>query len=223
MPDTVLRADNYAEWDPHWFARQDGARDERFYQAPRKVVHIDEAAIAATTQLYSELLPAGGTLLDLMSAWRSHLPPEVRYARVAGLGMNADEMAENAQLTEFVVHNLNAQAALPFADGEFDGACCTVSVQYLQRPVEVLRDVARVLKPDAPLVMTFSNRCFPTKAINIWRELDDEGHAQLVALYFQAAGGWRDITMQDRSADCAPSYQCDPLFAVWAYAGRAAQ
>ena len=217
MSAAVLRSDNYPEWDPRWFDKQDRLPDTQFYIMPRKLVHIDDQAIAATTQLYRELLPAQGAILDLMSAWRSHLPSEVTYARVAGLGMNADEMTDNRQLTEFVVHNLNMQPVLPYADQEFDGACCTVSVQYLQKPVEVLREVARVLKPGAPMVFTFSNRCFPTKAVNIWRELDDDDHMQLVALYFQAAGGWRDITMQDRSAECAKTHQCDPLFAVWGY------
>ncbi len=219
MPDNILRSDNYARWNPQWFDKQDRAPDSQFYKSARKLVHIDEQAIALTTQLYRELLPAGGAILDLMSAWRSHLPREATYARVAGLGMNTDELADNKQLTECVIHNLNAQPALPYADHEFDGACCTVSIQYLQRPVDVLRDVTRVLKPGAPMIFVFSNRCFPTKAINLWRELDDNDHMKLVALYFQAAGGWRDVTMQDRSADCAREHQCDPLFAGGGFAG----
>lgn len=218
MPDKALRSDNYDRWDPHWFEKQDRSRDAQFYQTPRKVVHIDAVAIAAATQLYRELLPAGGAILDLMSAWRSHLPTDARYARVTGLGMNADELADNAQLTDRVLHNLNEQPKLPFADHEFDGACCTVSVQYLQRPVEVLRELARVLKPGAPMIFTFSNRCFPSKAINLWRELDDEEHMNLIALYFQTSGRWREVTLQDRSAVCAKTHQCDPLFAVWAFA-----
>ena len=218
MPANVLRADNYADWNPQWFAKQDSSSDNDFYQQPRKVVHIDDAAIAAVTELYRDLLPAGGVILDLMTAWRSHLPTDVTYARVAGLGMNEAEMADNPQLSDFVIHNLNTNPALPFEDATFDAACCTVSVQYLQKPVEVLRDLARVLKPNAPMIFTFSNRCFPTKAVNLWQMTSDDEHMQLVALYFQAAGNWHDITLQDRSADCAATHQCDPLYAVWAYA-----
>jgi SAM-dependent methyltransferase len=179
------------------------------------VVHIDEGAIAAVTQLYRELLPSGGAILDLMSSWRSHLPPELTYRRVAGLGMNAAELADNPQLTEFALHNLNETPVLPFADGEFDAACCCVSVQYMQQPVAVLREVGRVLRPDAPFVVTFSNRCFPTKAVNLWRSTDDEQHQQLVALYFAAAGNWRDIIVRDASP---ASKAGDPLYAVWGYA-----
>ena len=216
MPATVLRSDNYADWDPRWFDKRDTSSDTQFYQSPRKVVHIDDGAIAATTQLYRELIPAGGAILDLMSAWRSHLPTEMNYARVAGLGMNADEMRDNAQLNEFVVHSLNDEPQLPYADNEFDAAVCCVSVQYLQKPVEVFREVNRALKPGAPFILTFSNRCFPTKAVNIWANTDDEEHLNLVALYFETAGNWDGITMQVRSE---ASWGHDPLYAVWAFAG----
>ena len=214
MPATVLKSDNYADWDPRWFDKRDPSSDSQFYQSPRKVVHIDDGAIAATTQLYREILPAGGAILDLMSAWRSHLPPEISYARVAGLGMNADEMRDNTQLSEFIVHSLNEKPQLPYASREFDAAVCCVSVQYLQKPVEVFREVNRVLKPAAPFILTFSNRCFPTKAVNIWTNTDDEEHLNLVALYFEAAGNWDGITMQIRSE---ASWGHDPLYVVWAF------
>jgi len=208
-----LRADNVAEWDAGWFAKQDDTADDLFYQPVRKVVHIDDAAIRAVTALYRELLPAGGAILDLMSSWRSHLPPDLAYRRVAGLGMNAEELADNPQLSEFVVQNLNQRPELPYADGEFDAACCCVSVQYLQKPVAVFRAVRRVLKPGAPFVVTFSNRCFPTKAVNLWRYTDDRQHQEVVALYFAAAGNWTGITgREDR-----PPAHSDPLYAVWAY------
>ena len=215
MPSNTLRPDNYQEWNPRWFEKPDAKEDADFYVVPRRVVHIDEVAIACVTQLYRELLPANGKILDLMSSWRSHLPTDVDYGRVAGLGMNAAEMIDNPQLTAYKVHDLNANPTLPYADGEFDAACCCVSVQYLQKPVDVFRDVARVVKPGGVFIVTFSNRCFPTKAINLWRGTDDDMHMDIVTLYFQAAAAWRDITNQDRSAPCAQKHQCDPLWAVW--------
>ncbi len=208
-----LRPDNYADWDPRWFDKQDRAPDAVFYQQPRLVTHIDEGAIAAVRDLYRAWLPAGGRILDLMSSWRSHLPEDVAYSAVTGQGMNAVEMAANPQLTGYVVHDLNASQALPFERASFDGAVCTVSVQYLQRPVEVFREVRRVLAPGAPFVVTFSNRCFPSKAVNIWRATDDETHVRLVALYFETSGGWRDIQMRDCSRGVG-----DPLYGVAAIA-----
>src|ERR671921_1655187 len=96
--------------------------EEEFYLLPRFVTHIDQYAIAAVTQLYREFFPPGGEILDLMSSWISHLPPEVEYERVIGLGMNEVELRRNERLDSHVVQNLNAEPHLPFGSGEFDGA-----------------------------------------------------------------------------------------------------
>jgi SAM-dependent methyltransferase len=211
MPSQSLRPDNHADWDARLFEKPDGAPDGMFYQQPRMVVHIDDGAIAAARELYRACLPAGGRILDLMSSWRSHLPNDVVYGSVTGQGMNAAEMAANPQLSAYTVQDLNANQILPFETAAFDGAVCTVSVQYLQKPVEVFREVRRVLVPGAPFVLTFSNRCFPGKAVNIWRATDDDTHMRLVALYFETAGGWRDVQMRD----CSPAVgDGDPLYAV---------
>ena len=198
-----------------WFRRADESPDETFYTQPRFVTHIDEGAISAVTQLYREYLPADGTILDLMSSWISHLPPEARYGRVVGLGMNRAELAANPRLSAFVVQNLNQNPTLPFADAEFDAAGLCVSIDYLTDPVRVLQETARVLRPGAPMVVTFSNRCFPTKAVAVWHALDDAARCQFVAALFQAAGGsdtlWTPAEILDRSP--APG-RGDPLFAV---------
>jgi len=198
---------------PDAYAREDESPDSGFYGFPRRVVHIDDGAIAALRALYAEVLPAGGRLLDLMSSWRSHLPPGER--EVIGLGMNAEEMADNPQLTKSLVHDVNREPRLPFGDAEFDGATCAVSIQYVIHPVRLFRELRRVLKPDAPFVVSFSNRCFPTKAVAVWLGTSDQQHRLLVRSYFEAAGGWRDVADEDRS----PDGNGDPLYAVW---GRAA-
>jgi SAM-dependent methyltransferase len=193
------------------FRRTDEAPDEEFYQSPRLVTHIDDRAIAAVTQLYRELFPAGGEILDLMSSWISHLPPEVEYGRIIGLGMNEVELRRNERLDSYVVQNLNTNPRLPFGSTEFDGVGICVSIDYLTRPVEVLREVGRVLKEGAPVAITFSNRCFPTKAVEIWHRLDEAGHMGLVEGYLQEAGNFRDIHSLDRSPGRLFS---DPLYAV---------
>lgn len=193
------------------FRRYDESPDEEFYRLPRLVTHIDERAVAAVTQLYREHFPPGGAILDLMSSWISHLPPEVEYRRVVGLGMNQEELRRNPRLDEYVVHDLNREPRLPFGTAEFDAAGICVSVDYLTRPVEVLRDLGRVLRPGAPVVITFSNRCFPTKAVAVWHALDDRGHLRLVEQYLREAGNWRDVRGVDRSPRRMFS---DPLYAV---------
>ena len=201
------------------FRRMDETPDEAFYAQPRFVTHIDDGAIAAVTGLYREYFPSGGDLLDLMSSWVSHLPPEVEYGRVEGLGMNRRELAANPRLSGFAVQNLNEDARLPYPDASFDGCGLCVSVDYLTRPAEVLREVGRVLRPGAPVVITFSNRCFPTKAVRVWHELDDAGHLALVAEFLRQAGNFTDIRTLDRSPRRAGRLSGDPLYAV---VGRAA-
>lgn len=204
-----------------FFRRVDDDDDELFYSVPRLVTHIDDGAIAKVGEIYAQLLPQGGAILDLMSSWRSHLPAHIRPSRVVGLGMNRTEMQDNPALTEIVVHNLNRDTRLPFAEAEFDGAVVTVSVQYMTRPLDTFAEVARVLKPGAPFVVTFSNRCFPTKAVAIWQSLDDYDHGRLVGTYFKEAAAFENIDFIDRSAPTTPP--SDPIWAVVGYKTREVQ
>jgi SAM-dependent methyltransferase len=174
------------------------------------VTPIDPATVAAITDLYREVMPQGGAILDVVSSWVSHLPPEVYYRRVVGLGIDAHALAENAFLDEWRVQDLNHEPALPFANSEFDGAAICGAVQYLARPGEVIREIGRVLRPGAPLVVTFSNRCLCTTAIGCWRLFDDTGRLSLVARYFAEAGNWADIRCIDRT----PFGVAEPLYAV---------
>lgn len=203
---------------PHFnashFARVDESDDERFYVDARLVTHIDDAAIAAAGRLYAAVLPADGVILDLMSSWKSHLPAEFPIQRLVGLGMNAVELRENNRLDEWTVKNLNRDPTLPFDDETFDGCVVTVSIQYLTRPLETFREVRRVLRPGAPFIITFSNRCFPTKAVAIWRALSDEDHIRLVETYFELSGAWDGLQAEDCSP--RPAGYTDPLYAVYA-------
>lgn len=194
---------------PGAFARMDDGPDAEFYAEPRLVTHADDAALAFVTRLYRELFPAGGEVLDLMTSWVSHLPEDVAFGRVVGLGMNAEELAANPRLDVRVVQDLNRDPRLPFADGEFDAASICVSIQYLTSPVDVLRDLGRVLRPGAPLAITFSNRCFPTKAVAIWQSLDDTGHQRLVQKYLAEAAGWLEVEHRAHEPEWG-----DPMYAV---------
>jgi SAM-dependent methyltransferase len=191
------------------FRRLDESSDEDFYREPRLVTHIDDATIAALTQVYRELVPAGASVLDLMSSWVSHLPADVDYGRVVGLGMNRVELAENPRLTSFLVHDLNKCPDLPFADATFDAVLNAVSIQYLTKPVEVFTSVARVLRPGGIHLVATSHRMFPTKAVAAWHSLEPRQRLRLIGSYFELAGGFDTPRLIDRSPPAA-----DPLWVV---------
>jgi SAM-dependent methyltransferase len=140
------------------------------------------------TDFYRHELPTGARLLDLMSSWVSHLPDDRSYADVVGHGMNAEELAANPRLNRWFVQDLNARPTLAFANQAFDAVLCCVSVQYLQRPFEVFAEVRRTPVPDGPFIASYSNRCFPTKAVAIWRALSMEDQALLITNYMNRSG-----------------------------------
>jgi SAM-dependent methyltransferase len=200
--------DDFPSW---FFDRIDPSDDREFYEPARLVTHIDDDAIRAVGQLYREFgIGASGAprVIDLMASWISHFVERPPWLTV--LGMNALELTKNHAASERVVHDLNRDPRLPFPDASFDAATCCVSVDYLTRPIEVFDEVARVLRPGGIFVCTFSNRCFPTKAITGWLSTDDETHCTLVSEYFRRSSGWDEATVERRATTG------DPLFAVWA-------
>ena len=203
------------EIPPGLLSRVDESPDPLFYVQPRFVTHIDAATIEALTSLYRERLPEGGDLLDLMSSWVSHLPPETRYARVAGLGMNEAELTANPRLSDHVVHDLNADPVLPYESLSFDAVLLAVSVQYLTRPIEVFREIQRVLRPAGEALVAVSHRIFPTKAIALFRSTPPAERPRIVASYFQAAGGFHESALLDRSPQSP-----QPIDPLWVIAAR---
>lgn len=192
---------------PGFFDRMDDSPDAAFYSFDRLVTHIDDAAITAVGALYDELALTG-EVLDLCSSWVSHFRTSPR--RLVAQGMNDVELRANDMATDWFVHDLNADPVLPFADGSFDAVTCCVSVDYLTRPLEVFAEVARVLRPGGPFVVTFSNRCFPTKAIRGWLATDDRGRCSIVAAYFDLTGGFDRPEVEQRNS----GMRTDPLYAI---------
>jgi len=206
---------------PDLFERFDETDDALFYAFPRRVVHLDDGALAAVRRFFAEALPHDASLLDLMASWRSHYPEEIAPRRAVGLGLNAEEMSENPDLDAHVVHDLNRDPRIPFADAEFDAATLTVSMQYLVHPIEVFRDVRRVLRPGGRFVVVLSQRCFPPKAVKIWQQCANmRERMELGMAYFRYAGGFEDLLGVDLRPNPPPDG--DPVVAVFASrAGRA--
>lgn len=197
-----------------FFDRADETPDADFYCVPRLVAHVDEVTIDALRGFYADtLIPIAGSeglsLLDLMSSWISHLPESLALRDATGLGMNEAELAENPRLHQTIVRDLNEQPQLPFPDARFDVVLNAFSIQYLTQPIDVFRDIARVLAPGGLSIVAMSHRCFPTKAIRAFHHLDGEGRCNLVAAYHHATNAFDDIQCLDRS----PS-RGDPLWLV---------
>ncbi|KAL9253004.1 hypothetical protein AKJ16_DCAP01802 [Drosera capensis] len=197
------------------FQRYDESPDTLFYESPRFVTHIDDYAIAALTKYYSKVFPPSNTpgvsMLDMCSSWVSHFPAGYKQERVVGLGLNEEELKRNPVLTEYVVQDLNVKPLLQFEDRSFDVITNVVSVDYLTKPMEVFKEMCRVLKPGGLAVMSFSNRCFWTKAISIWTSTSDVEHAWIVGSYFHYAGGFEPPQAVDISPN--PGFS-DPMYIV---------
>ncbi len=225
-PGMQARQDGQATdfWSDHPFRRLDPRPDDQFYTNPRLVDHLDRAAIAEVSALYGRLIKPGSRILDLMTSWRSHLDPALAPVSVVGLGMSRAELDANPMLTERLVHDLNRKPVLPFADESFDAVICTVSVEYLTRPFEVFRELARVLAPGGRCILTFSNRWFPPKVIRVWQELHDFERLGLVLDYCRESGRFTELATwslrglprppDDKYADRLAD--SDPVYAVWA-------
>jgi SAM-dependent methyltransferase len=184
---------------PGSFSKQDESPDALFYSQPRLVNHIDDFAIRAVGEAYRHFLPPDGDYLDLMSSWVSHFPPDMAVKSLVGHGMNEVELKANPRLTSWFVQDLNVDPNLPLEDEQFDGVVICVSVQYLTRPVEVFREIGLVLKPGCPLIVVYSNRCFPTKAVMVWQYLNDSEHADLIGTYTAEAGCFEQAEAFDYS------------------------
>lgn len=195
-----------------YFRRIDETDDQLFYSEPRLVVHIDAPALKAVSKYLGDCLPPNSLILDLMSSWRSHLPKQFDVRKLIGLGLNAREMSENPQLDEYVIHDLNKDPRLPFKTSTFDAAILTVSIQYLVRPIEIFRELNRVLKSGSWFHVIFSNRMFSSKAIAIWRGLGAAERAQLIDSYFHHSEGW----IEPQILDIGPkdSHNSDPVYVV---------
>jgi len=207
------------------FVRKDESSDSDYYSRPRMTAHIDSRTRKNVSRLYSRHLSKGDQVLDLMSSTFSHFPEGLELGNVKGLGMNSEEMAENGRLDAYTVQDLNLNPKLPYADAEFDVVVCCMSVEYLISPLKVLDEVYRVLRPDGKVIISFSHRWFPGKAVKLWTEMHEFERLGFVAELVLLNGGFRNVcTFSERGwprpFDERDRYYpmlqlSDPLYAVW--------
>lgn len=218
----LKQATDYFSDNP--FARGDDSPDTLFYEKPRMVDHMDDAALDMVRQLHSRFMQDGMRILDLMSSWHSHLPSGLKAGKVSGIGLNEHELRHNRALTDYHICDLNHDPALPCPANDYDVAICTASVEYLTDPFSVFSEVSRVLKPGGKLIITFSNRWFPPKAVRVWTELHEFERMGLVLEYLRGIDHLTDLQTFSIRGLMRPSHDkyygqnplSDPVYAVWA-------
>ncbi len=203
--------------------RRDDKPDSVFYSRPRMVQHLDARALSTINQLYRKLIPAQAEVLDLMASHDSHLH-SIPWSKLHALGMNKKELATNKSADRTLLQDLNKTTRLPFENNSLDAIVCTASIEYLIEPLKILKECLRVLRPEGVLVVTFSNRWFPTKAIKIWSELHEFERLGMVTQWLKQSDFVNLQTFSsrglprpadDKYADKTPF--SDPIYAAWGY------
>jgi SAM-dependent methyltransferase len=226
-------APKYDTWpyDASEFQRYDENADGDFYQQPRLVTHIDDPAIARLTQYYDTVLPRNGKIMDMCTSWKSFYPSTVKEAiqrgelEVFGVGLNKEEMALNAvflgkqerwRVLDLNVPPHDVRAGWEGEDLQFDATTCVVSVDYLNKPLEVCRKLLESTKEGGKVHLVISNRCFPNKVVRRWLMLDERSRLEFVGgkLSEDASGdenfadftdylhfsGWKNVEIVDLCA-----------------------
>jgi hypothetical protein len=206
-----------APFKPEDFFRADQSADTSFYMVPKLVYHIDEPAVASLTQYYRNTIKDGSDVLDICSSWVSHYPLEFpdTMGKISATGISTLELQFNDQLTGgYKQADLNAETKIPYPDNSFDVVTCVVSIDYLIDPITVLKEAHRVLRKGGKVILSQSNRCFPTKAIAMWLKMNDRQHLELINGYFQYAGGFEPRKAYDITATLPDNGYRDPMFII---------
>jgi len=202
----------YERWpyNPSDFQRQDENDDGIFYRQPRLVTHIDDPAIERLTAYYDTVLPAKGKILDICTSWKSFYPSSIKGAvqkgdlEVYGVGLNAEEMALNGlfqgekrwRVMDLNKAPYNPRAGWPGTDMTFDATTCVVSIDYLNHPVEVCRNIWDATNEGGTIHLAISNRCFPNKIVRRWMMLNEQSRLEFVGDYLHFSG-WSNVEIVD--------------------------
>lgn len=206
------------------FSRDDDGDDASYYTPPRMVAHLDVTAQSQVQKFYEKILQPEMKVLDFMSSWQSHLSDSLGSCHVTGLGLNEQELQTNLNLNDYILQDLNRNVTLPFEDASFDAVICTVSIEYLCRPREIMAELGRVLRPGGILAVTISERWFPGKQIAPWKNMHPFERQGFVVSYFLEEPAFDNINTESVRGYPRPAQDkyslhtswSDSLYMVWA-------
>ncbi len=213
----------FFEDDP--FVRKNETEDKDFYKTPRFMNHLDDKASELIAELYGQFIQPDMKVLDLMASCQSHLNIGPEKISLTGLGLNQQELDKNPLINNAIVHDLNNETKLPQVSGEMDAVICTASIEYLINPINVAKEIGRILKPGSPFIITFSDHWFEPKAIQVWSDLHPFERMGLVSNYLKQSGLFTDIHTESirgyprpaRDRNIRIKRDSDPIFAVWGF------
>tara|TARA_Y100001968_G_scaffold243568_1_gene227455 strand:- start:344 stop:994 length:651 start_codon:yes stop_codon:yes gene_type:complete len=196
----------------------DISNDEIFYQQPRYVHHLSLSFRERLTKLYSKYICNHYVILDLMSSWVSHLPPQIKYKKIIGHGMNKSELMANRRLDKFWVQNLNETQNMPIEDSFIDIGLIVAGWQYLQYPEKVSLELSRIIKNESLLIISFTNRAFWTKSPRIWTNSSEERRIEYVKSVLSENGWIVEKILKEKTYEKnlfgLYSSESDPFFSV---------
>jgi SAM-dependent methyltransferase len=161
-------------------------------QPPRRdAAPLDEAAIAAIRDLYSDL-GIDGRVLDLCGGTQEHfdVPPD-----------------------ELLAFDGDPDEGLPYGDDAFDDVLCSGGVGAFTRPSETFGEVARVLRPGGRFVCTFSRDAGAGSIVRGWAGKDDAGRVRILRSYFSLVPAFGPAESDLRTSLTGAG---DRVWAVWA-------
>jgi SAM-dependent methyltransferase len=222
--DKLSKKHTHDFFNPEDFSREDETSDTEYYQHSKHFDNLDSLALSTIDDLFVRLIPKGAEILDLMAGADSHISSELQPARITGVGLDSKELEANVNLSEKIIHDLNSEKPLPFKDDEFDVALVTLSIEYIIKPLEFFQEVARILSPKGLFIITFSNRMFPPKAVNIWKYSSEQERVALVKKLISLSNSFTIVGDFESSGKPRPKEDkyymlgipSDPIYAIWA-------
>eukprot|EP01038_Epipyxis_sp_PR26KG_P008398 gene8398-11356_t len=101
----------------------------------------------------SEYFFDGARVLELFSCYSSILPKGFDLGPTVGVGWYDEEMKRNKDLDDFIVQDVSVDPFLPIADNYFDFVVVPAMFQLFQRPLDMFREINRVLKPGGTAII----------------------------------------------------------------------